>query len=148
MLTQLGRTLRMAGYDTEIAAGTESDHELVLICIEESRFLLSGDRQMQERKAAREFLVYLPGNDEDAWAALLKKKCGVDWLHAPFTRCLECNRVLEALPEKMAGLAPERITRLKEPVSYCPSCQKAYWAGSHVKKMRDRLESLARMQIQ
>lgn len=142
MLAGLGRRLRMAGYDAQIEAGGRSDHELITHAASEGRVLLTGDRQILERKAAREpgRMLYLPGNDELEWARLLRRELGLSWTHRPFTRCLECNLPLRALTpiretELPAGASPATA---KE----CAGCSRIYWEGSHVERMRAALERL------
>ena len=142
MLAHIGRRLRMAGYDTVIAKGGESDHELVLRAREENRTLLSGDRQMRERKAAKSVLVFLPGNEEESWVRHLSQVLGVDWLHAPFTRCLECNLILESPPSEKISELPEPIKQQGFSFRYCPGCDKIFWEGGHVQRMRERLQKL------
>lgn len=142
MLAALGRRLRMAGYDAEIEAGGRSDHELLTHAARGGRVLLTGDRQILERKAAREpgRVVFLPGNDELEWARLLRRELGVSWTHRPFTRCLECNQPLRALD-------PVRNSELPEGASpatarECAACRRLYWEGTHVERMRAALERL------
>src|SRR6266576_33679 len=53
MLARLGRWLRAAGYDTEIAAGGVPDRALVARCAGEGRVLLTRDRHLAEIAAAR-----------------------------------------------------------------------------------------------
>jgi uncharacterized protein with PIN domain len=143
MLAHLGRRLRMAGYDTAIADGSESDHELVLRCQAEGRLLLSADRQMQERKAAEGLLVFLPTNNQGPWVRLLAESFQVEWLKDPFSRCLECNHALLPLPDqKKIELVPEGIRNQEREFRYCPVCDKAYWQGSHVDRMRRELQKL------
>jgi uncharacterized protein len=140
MLAHLGRSLRMAGYDTEIASGAHSDFELVEKARSEGRLLLTCDRQMLERKAAEGVVFYRSSNDEESWARFLAKELGLSWLHAPFTRCLDCNRPLEAAsPDELAKL-PESIKG--QPLKRCPGCKKIFWEGGHVERMRKQLSDL------
>ena len=145
MLAGLGRRLRMAGYDTRIAGGKHSDHELLRAAKDEGRIFLTADRQVLEHRAAKEEgrVLYLAGNEEAAWAAALSRGCGVRWLHRPFSRCLECNSELEPLAASRAEGLPAGVKR--ETAKWCPACGKAYWDGTHVRRMRARLEELDKL---
>ncbi|HXH73192.1 MAG TPA: Mut7-C RNAse domain-containing protein, partial [Mariprofundaceae bacterium] len=63
----------------------------------------------------------------------------IDWLHAPFSRCLVCNRPLvPADPARLAEVPPfsrEQATVLLS----CSGCGRLFWDGSHVRRMRARL---------
>jgi hypothetical protein len=53
----------------------------------------------------------------------------------PFTRCLECNTILEeASRETLLERLPPKI-REKDLFRVCPSCQRVYWKGSHHERM-------------
>ena len=73
-------------------------------------------------------------------AARELKVFGIDWLKAPFTRCLIDNAPLA--PAKAADLAgiPASARRDDRQLLACPQCARVYWPGSHVRRMRARLE--------
>jgi uncharacterized protein with PIN domain len=139
MLARLGRWLRAAGYDTAIAAPGEDDGTLVARCVAEDRLLLSRDARMAERRAAAGRVVLLTGQSVDGWAQQLTARCGVDWLAAPFSRCLIDNTLLQPHPQGAAAAPPSART-LPGPVMQCPGCRRTYWPGSHARRIRTRLE--------
>jgi hypothetical protein len=58
----------------------------------------------------------------------------------PFTRCLECNALLEGVArDEVAGRLPESVLRDHDRFWRCPHCQRAYWDGSHTRRMREAL---------
>ncbi|MDX1624787.1 MAG: Mut7-C RNAse domain-containing protein, partial [Gemmatimonadota bacterium] len=66
---------------------------------------------------------------------------GLGWPRELFTRCLECNVALEEVePEVVADRVPARVRETRERFRRCPSCGRAYWRGSHTRRMRKRLE--------
>ncbi len=139
MLLRLGRWLRAAGYDTAIAETGQSDRQLVEQAHMESRWLLTRDRKMTEFRQAQGCVLLLTGNDVPAQAAELGTQLPVDWLHAPFSRCLVCNAPLKlAAPARLAEVPPfsrENLDTLYE----CSGCHRLYWHGSHVRRMRAKL---------
>jgi uncharacterized protein with PIN domain len=137
MLQGIGRWLRAAGYDTAIAREGLADADLLAQARAENRVLLTCDRALAAQSGAAIVLLATESLDEAATA--LRKRLGIDWLHAPFSRCLLDNALLcEAGPAAVARL-PETARTGPGPVTVCPDCGRIYWPGSHVRRMRARL---------
>lgn len=135
MLKGLSRWLRAAGHDAETAPAGTPDGTLLVRARDEARWFVSRDREIAEHRAAAGILVLLESDGLDACAVELGRRLALDWLAAPFSRCLECNRPL-------AGLPPDRRHRLppeRDEGRWCPACDRVYWAGGHVRRMRRRL---------
>ena len=141
MLVRLARLLRAAGYDTYLAEGGEPDAALIKTARKEGRILLTRDKRLA---AAAEESVLIHGWGVEAEARCLSHEVVMDWEFAPFTRCVIDNAHLrEATSEEIAAL-PERSQDLPGPFRVCPACGRAYWPGSHVRRMEARLHGLAR----
>ena len=139
MLRGLGRWLRAAGYDTVIAEGGLPDRALAKRCAEEDRVLLTKDRDLAATVADSAPVVLVPGDGIDEAARTLRTALGIDWQHAPFTRCLVDNRPLEKAPPDLATRVPERSRAVDGPLQVCPECGRLYWPGGHVRRMQQRL---------
>lgn len=140
MLQGLGRWLRTAGYDTAIAADGTADDVLLRVAASEHRILLTCDRALAEAAPDAARTVVLPTERLDPAAEEIRDRLGIDWLHRPFSRCLRCNTELRPAAEReLAGL-PEETRRGAGPFTACPDCARIYWPGSHVRRMRARLE--------
>lgn len=137
MLQSLGRWLRAAGYDTFIASG-ESDDELLAVCAAEARVLVTRDRRLAGR-ASRALLLSTQAESEHVRA--LTEQLGIDWTLAPFSRCLVDNAVLRPATDEEVGRMPGDTGKLPGPMRACPNCGRLYWPGSHVRRMRERLEA-------
>jgi hypothetical protein len=136
MLVRLGRWLRAAGYDTLIASPGELDAHLIVRAEEEERVLLTRDRALLHLAQSRAFVLILPDKISDQ-ASMLRQTLGLDWLAAPFTRCLIDNCPLE---ETRPGAdIPKTARSLPGPFRHCPCCERDYWPGSHVRRMTARL---------
>jgi uncharacterized protein with PIN domain len=141
MLAGLARWLRAAGHDTALAERGDRDRALVEQAERESRVFITRDRNVPQIRTAGEVWL-LPAAGLEAEAAALRER-GVDWLLAPFTRCQVDNTPLEpARPEDLARM-PEESRILPGPHQTCPACRRVYWPGSHVRRMRARLERWA-----
>jgi uncharacterized protein with PIN domain len=141
MLQGLGRWLRAAGYDTAVAARRQADSELLRWAGAEARLLLTCDRELAARAAPRVAVLALPAEGLDAGACRLGADLGLDWLSAPFTRCLLDNAVLRPASARERRALPAKARGLDGPVTACPECKRLYWPGSHVRRMRARLEA-------
>lgn len=142
MLGRLCRLLRAAGHDAALAGGGTADRGLLTRARAEGRVLLTRDRELSRIAGADGFFVV--GETVEEQARALRAAFGVDWLLAPFTRCLMDN-----VPVRPAGMddiaaMPDAARGLPGPFHRCPACGRLYWPGSHVRRMRALLERLAR----
>lgn len=123
MLAKLGRWLRAAGYDAELARGTAEDKEILARAVQEKRLLLTRDRHFLEMEEAKGHVIYLHANALDEIVGALNAQLHLNWLYKPFSRCLLCNALLR------------KSTRFW----YCDHCKKTYWMGSHTEHMLEQL---------
>lgn len=143
MLGSLARWLRAAGYDAAQAAPGAPDRDLVEQALRERRVLLTRDRALLDIKGADAVTHFLDNGDMDSWARQLRLELDVNWLIAPFTRCLVCNvDLVDAGAEALARM-PVDSQNGPGPFRECPKCHRGYWPGSHVKRMTRRLEGFA-----
>jgi uncharacterized protein with PIN domain len=139
MLKGIGRWLRAAGYDTAIAQDGVADDELLAQARAENRILLTCDRVLTARSSSGA-VVLLPSERLDEAARAWREHLAIDWLHAPFSCCLLDNAPLHpAAPAALARL-PNRTRAGAGPITVCSDCGRIYWPGSHVRRMRARLE--------
>jgi hypothetical protein len=143
MLAGLGRWLRIAGYDTVIAAGGCRDRDLVEQAHAEQRILLTRDRRLVEIRRANEWTIVLSGNSIDSCARELGLRLALDWTFDPLSRCTLCNTPLDLADRRLLDTLPPPIRALGATVHVCPCCGHLYWEGSHVRRIRRRLESFA-----
>ncbi len=141
MLGRLARYLRAAGHDTALASGGTQDRDLLQRARDEHRRFLTCDRRIAEHKAAAGIALILPRGSLDASAAALTAALGVDWLHAPFTRCLVDNEPLVPRAASHEARVPRDVPVPE--ARHCPACGRIYWAGSHHRRMRARLAAWA-----
>lgn len=139
MLGRLARYLRAAGYDTVLAAGGLPDSVWVELAQSEARLLLTCDRLLGEACAAEGLVLNLQQGNLDRQAETLRRRCQVDWLWRPFSRCLVDNTLLAhaagtALADGLPDVDPATLR-------ICPDCGRVYWAGSHYRRMQNRLRA-------
>ena len=138
MLQGMARWLRAAGYDTALAEPGTPDEAVLALREADRRLLLTCDRRLAAAAGPRDALV-LRGNASDDWAAELTRRLGVEWLAAPFTRCLLDNRPLRPARAEERLRLPERLRSAGSPATACDACGRIYWPGGHVRRMTERL---------
>ncbi len=143
MLGGLAKWLRAAGYDAYYAReGTDvSDRTLTAKALEEGRVLLTSDGGFLERKAVRDGSVgflrvpHLPLEDQ---LRLVVDHFGL--VRRP-SRCMECNGELDTVSRKeVAGRVPPGVLRDHDRFFLCQGCGRAFWHGSHWRRIGGRLE--------
>lgn len=134
MLGKLARWLRTLGHDTAYDDAI-ADDELVRRAFDEDRHILTRDRNLFEEWRVEGLLV-----EADETLEQLREVVDAFELPRPdelFTRCRECNEVLEAVELKaVEDRVPERVLAGSPAVARCPGCGRVYWEGSHTERMR------------
>ena len=144
MLQRLGSWLRAAGYDTRIARDGEDDYQLLRQAIEQGRFLITRDRELARHRRAAGTVILLKADNLEDCAEALCEKLAINWLMAPFSRCMGCNTpLIDATPQQIQRLPLTKKDHI-DAAFYCPTCRQVFWEGSHVKRMRQHLSDWAR----
>lgn len=139
MLLRLCRWLRAAGYDTALAAHKDADAALIARCADEGRTLITRDRDLAALAGRTVPTFCLVEQRLETQARALRLRLGIDWQHAPFTRCLVDNSPLQPAPPEAKGRVPEQSREAGGPLWVCPACGRLYWPGGHVRRMQARL---------
>jgi uncharacterized protein with PIN domain len=145
MLRGLGRWLRAAGHDTLIARAGTADRDLIGFARAERRILLTCDRELARLAGDAAKVLSLASQAPDQAACELRARLGLNWLAAPFSRCLLDNAELRPASAVQAAALPEASRAGAGPILACPECGRVYWPGSHVRRMRARLERWQRL---
>jgi len=138
MLGRLARWLRALGYDTEYDDAID-DAVLVARGREEDRRVLTRDRALA--KAWRvEAILLLEADDPMEQLEEVIRRLGLAVPDRLFTRCTVCNTALKPLdPAQARDRVPEKAHARQSSFAECPDCDRVYWEGSHVRRMRRRL---------
>jgi len=142
---KLARWLRALGYDT-VFINPIDDDELIEIALRENRIILTKDSGIMRRRvvtSGRVTAVHIKHTD---WREQLSQVIHTFKLrnHAPFTRCVKCNSLLECCPhDKAAAEVPAFVLRTQEEFFSCPGCRRIYWRGSHWQRMKRALNYIS-----
>ena len=136
-LGRLAKWLRLQGFDTLFECPIP-DSKLIGLAQGEGRILLTRDRDLYA-KTLWEAVVLIR---ETNYAKQLGELRGKVKLGSPqpFSRCLECNELIRPLAKVQAkNRIPEEVYRSYNKFYTCPSCEKIFWRGTHVKNSEARL---------
>jgi uncharacterized protein with PIN domain len=135
MLGRLARWLRILGFDTAYEPDI-ADARLVRRAIEEDRIILTRDRLLPTEWRVEGIHVI----STDAPLEQLRDVCDAFALVERmrlFTRCSRCNAPLRVIARDAArGHVPDRVLEASERFMRCDACERVYWSGSHVERMR------------
>ena len=141
MVRRLARWLRTVGYDTAYH-NPISDDELASLARREGRIVLTRDPGLPGRFADLRIHVL---RDESPWIQFREVilEFGLDLEHGLFTRCTVCNaRVTPVSKEDFREEIPPRVYQKVCEFYRCPECDRLYWPGTHVQKIKARLDEM------
>ena len=66
-----------------------------------------------------------------------------NWMENIFTKCIICSNDLEYIDKKkVKELVPDYIYESKNDFKICFSCEKVYWKGTHIDRIKRELETI------
>ncbi len=135
------RLLRMAGIDTRYDP-QQSEADLALHAVADNRIRLSRNRDLLRRKIITwAHLVRAEQPEEQLLEVIML--FGLQEMIRPFSRCLECNTMLEPVRKSAVLHRLEPLTRKYYHIfRRCPDCDRIYWQGSHQQHMGETMEQV------
>jgi len=140
MLGKLAKWLKILGFDALFMAA--DDDKILAVARREGRTILSRDHEfIRSAKGHRALLI-----ESTHWPDQVRQVLAQFDLRTearPFTRCLECNVLLEWLSyEGAARIVPPHVCEKTSSFSLCPCCGRVYWAGTHHSAMESAVREL------
>jgi len=140
MLGKLARWLRVIGQDVTYGPHL-TGYGLIRAARRERRLILTRDRGLAKKHPPDYLLI-----QSDRFREQLKQvvqEYRLDPLKEAFTRCVECNSLLEPVAkEAVADKVPPYVFSTQEKFSFCPTCRRIYWPATHQQKMLEELKAL------
>lgn len=140
MLGRLVRWLRIIGQDVTYGPHL-SGYGLIRAARREGRLVLTRDRTIA-RKNPPDYLLI----ESDQFRDQLRQVIGLyglDPLKDAFTRCVECNTVLQPISKRsVEERVPAYVFATQEGFSFCQKCRRVYWPATHQQKMLEELKAL------
>ena len=138
-LGRLARMLRLLGFDT-LYRNDYDDPEIVRIAAEQSRIILTRDRQLLQAGAVtRGYWVRSGAVDEQIGEVL--ERFDLYSRIRPFKRCLRCNGPVEERSKaEVFHLLEPKTKRYYDRFYQCRHCGQVYWKGTHFDKLTKKIE--------
>lgn len=138
-LGKLARHLRLAGFDC-LWSRDWDDAALVDAALAEDRIVLTRDKGVLRRRAVRRGR-FVRAVESEAQLAEVVRAFGLRTQLQPFSRCRECNVVLEDVDKSdVEARLPEKVRALYTRFKRCSGCGRVYWEGTHFERLRAVLE--------
>ncbi|HMO45157.1 MAG TPA: Mut7-C RNAse domain-containing protein [Rubrivivax sp.] len=137
----LARLLRMTGFDT-LYDNHFDDAEIERLARSQQRIVLSRDRDLLKRRSIDHGCCVRALRSERQLRELFER---LDLARSarPFTRCLSCNGLLQAVDKAdIAPLLPPRVRERHQRFSRCAGCARVFWEGTHWQQMRALIDTL------
>ena len=140
-LGRLARYLRMMGFDV-LYKNNFDDYEIVKLSVKERRAILTRDRGILKRSEVTHG-YWLRSTKVKEQVVEIIKRFDLKKLINEFTRCIECNSVLESISKKeILNKLPPKVSESQKSFSVCPSCKKLYWKGTHHQRMLSFIKTI------
>lgn len=140
-LGRLARYLRMMGFDLLYENNFEDD-EIVKISLEEKRAILTKDRGILKRSEVTHGYWVRSSRVKDQVIEIIKR-FDLKKLIKEFTRCIECNSILEPISKnEIINELPPKVSKSQTEFSRCSSCKKLYWKGTHHQRMLSFIKTI------
>jgi uncharacterized protein with PIN domain len=139
MVGKLARWLRVLGIDVTYS-NTYDDDEIIRIAEAENRIVLTRDGGLAARRTEVRVLLVESDDYRRQVDQVIREFALTDF--AVFTRCLECNAILEPVAkEDVFEQVPPYVYLTQERFARCPSCARIFWHGTHAEEMLKRLKA-------
>jgi len=137
MVGKLARWLRVLGVDV-VYSNKYADDEIIQLAETENRVILTRDSGLIRRRTRAQSLLVAGDNYRDQLRRVIEEFGLKDF--AIFSRCLECNALLQAVnKEEVFERIPPFVYLTQDRFARCPACNRVYWHGTHANNMLNRI---------
>jgi uncharacterized protein with PIN domain len=140
-LGRMARYLRLLGFDT-LYRNDYVDRDLVRICSEQGRIVLTRDRNLLKHSAITHGCFV---HNSEPLSQVEEVILRLDLANSanPFKRCVRCNGLLEPVEKIVVeDRVPPLMRKHYEVFWICSDCEQVYWKGAHYARMVELVEGL------
>jgi len=142
MLGRLAKWLRILGYDT-LYDSHSTDDDLFFKAHQEKRILLTRDSELAQRMNPK-FCLFIEGNSVPEQVKQVVEYYHLNTEDYIFTRCTLCNNLIRPISKELVkDHVPGFVFDSIDKFYFCEQCNKTYWAGSHIKLVRQVLSKIS-----
>ena len=135
------RIMRLLGFDVVFDAGM-SNREIIDISNRGKRIILTKSKRLLKLKEVTHGVFIRPGTRAEQVKGIMDRLDIKDQAK-PFSRCLLCNGLLKRIgKEDVVNRIPEKTKACCDVYSVCESCDRLYWNGTHVMRMKKVVDQI------
>lgn len=139
-LGKLARMMRLLGFDTAYQPGAD-DAWLAQFAQQEARIMVTRDRGLLKRRKIVWGCCLLTRDSQEQLRQVMRRYNLAPEVR-PWSRCLRCNGLLDAVDKASVWHLLEPKTRLYyDTFQQCRSCQQVYWKGSHYQDLQRLIQA-------
>jgi len=140
-LGKLVKYLRLCGFDTYYEKNID-DNDLIRKSVSDKRIILTRDRGLLKNKLVTHGYWIRSSAPGEQFKEVFARFDLMGSLK-PFTRCMECNTILEDVPkEEIKGNLQPNTRKFFREFKKCKGCGRIYWEGSHYEKMKKQINRM------
>lgn len=140
MLGHVARWLRFFGFDAEYIPKEAQDPEVAMRALSEGRILVTRDHELVKRRALEGHCILVLSEEPLEAVREVLEVLGLKLEARPFTRCPECNILIEDVDkDAVAPLVPVKVRLTQRAFSRCPRCGRIFWRGRHWEEIRAKM---------
>jgi uncharacterized protein len=140
MLGRLVKWLRIMGHDA-IYGPHLSGYGLIRAARKENRLILTRDRSLRLKEPPA--FLFIESDRYPEQVRQVIRACSLRPSAHPFTRCLECNSVLQPRAKDLVEkIVPPYVFLTQEKFSWCLECRRVYWPATHHQRMLEELRKI------
>jgi uncharacterized protein with PIN domain len=129
-LGRLAARLRLLGFDTVYDTNCD-DNVIIALAAEERRIILTRDISLLRYKSVTHGYWVRSVNPFTQTVEVMKR-FDLAGLVNPFSRCINCNGVVETIPkEAILDRLQQKTAQYYDEFTRCAACGNIYWKGSH-----------------
>ena len=140
-LGKLARYLRFSGFDS-LYSNSYEDRVIAGISEKEGRIVLTRDRGLLKRKNVKRGYWIRNENTTEQYLEVITR-FHLEGEERAFSRCPECNGLLEAVEkEDITERLQKRTVLYYNAFKICSKCGKIYWKGKHYYDFLNRIKKI------
>ena len=140
MLGRLVKWLRVIGQDV-IYGPHLTGYGLIRAARQQNRLILTRDRGLKKKNPPS--FIFIESDRYGEQLRQVVETCGLKPCDKLFTRCLECNSLLQARAKaSVKEIVPPYVFSNQEQFFWCPNCHRVYWPATHHQKMVEELKKI------
>lgn len=140
-LGKLTGYLRMLGFDC-LYRNNLKDDEIIKLSTEQQRIILTRDKGILRNKKVTHGYYLRSDNPKEQLKEIIRR-FDLKPQIKPFSRCMNCNGLLESISkEEVRDILEENTRKYYNEFYRCRSCRNIYWKGAHYQKMQEWVAEL------